>query len=171
MWRPTDLGEVVAERRLLLRRPGIARRSVRVKFGRPVRAPRPQPGEPWWCPVEISGLGSPAVRSVAGEDSVQALVLALRLAEEELRARARQARGQVDWLGDRERPILAHTFFLEAHEAALENLAHGLKLALELIERPSGRHGDGRLGTELGRLAESRGFSRAWARRRRMDRR
>jgi hypothetical protein len=173
MWRPNDVGDVVAERRLLLRRPGTARRVVRVRFGRPVRPLRPRPGEPWCCPVEISGLGSPAVVSAPGEDSVQALVLALRLAEMELRTRARRARGQIDWLGDQERPILAHSFFLEMYEAALQNLVHGLKLALDMIEHPGRRLADGRLGIELSRLVERRGFSRAWTRRRtrRMGRR
>ncbi len=52
MWKPNTLGEVVAERDLVLKRKGRRSAKVRVRFGRPVRAPRPHPCDPWWCPIE-----------------------------------------------------------------------------------------------------------------------
>jgi hypothetical protein len=51
----------------------------------------------------------------AGQDAVQALVLALRGIEALLVYRAQRVGGVIDWLGELERPIFAHTFIVEAY--------------------------------------------------------
>ncbi|MFZ5896009.1 MAG: DUF6968 family protein [Myxococcota bacterium] len=118
MWRPVEVGSVVAVRHLSFKPPRGRRRDVLVSIGQPVQKPGTKSREPWWCPFEISGLGKPKVFSAAGEDSVQALVLALRAIEAALLARAKDAGGTIEWLGELERPVFAHTFFVEAYEAA-----------------------------------------------------
>ncbi len=132
-----------------------------------MRAPNPERGEPWWCPYQITGLGERKVLATAGEDSVQALVLALNAVELTLLARAKSARGEIDWLGEREKPIFAHTFFTVAYEAAIVNLVEGLKLARELLETPGGSLRYERQTDRLRQLTESRGFSRGHTPRRR----
>jgi hypothetical protein len=109
MWQPAQLGEVIAERRLVARvRHGRAR-SLVVKFGRPVHSA--VKNDPWWCPVEIIGIGKPRFFAAAGVDSVQALILALRAADLKLATGYRNL--QVEWLGDAERPIFFHTHVIE----------------------------------------------------------
>src|SRR5438876_10953289 len=109
MWRPRRLGKAVAERRMRLVRPRRRAAIVTVRFGRPLRAPRPERGDPWWCPVEIRGLGKRTFKAVAGEDSVQALVLALELVTRILPVEAERLKGHLTWLGEREQLICANT--------------------------------------------------------------
>ena len=115
--------------------------------------------------VEIVGLGKPQLSAAAGEDSVQALVLTLRAVEVSLLSQAKRAGGGVDWLGELECPMFAHTVFIEAYESAIANLVEGLKLARELIERPGGSVRYEEQTERLRKLTEARGFSRSEARR------
>ena len=85
--RDETMGDVVAERTEAFGA-GAAVREVTVRIGRPRRDPDP-PGD-WRCPVRLIGGDHDAVRWVHGVDSLQALALALRLAEillDDLRAR------------------------------------------------------------------------------------
>src|SRR5262245_42868735 len=111
MWKPSELGDVVAERRLVARVGNGRRRALVVRFGRPVQSPVTH--DPWWCPVEIAGIGRPRLFAAAGEDSVQALVLALRAADVTLASEFRNTR--VEWLGDAERPIFFHTHLIDMY--------------------------------------------------------
>ncbi len=142
MWKPRDLGVVVAERRLVFRRSGSSSKPVRVAFGRPVRSPHVRHGDPWWCPVQITGLGSRKMTSIAGEDSLQALVLALEYVTRSLPAAARRAGGHIEWLGERERLVFASTFLLEMYENALSNVIEGIKGAIPLLENPERDRGN-----------------------------
>jgi hypothetical protein len=140
MWKPDRLGEPIAERRFKLHRRGVRPKTVRVRFGKPVRARKPERGDPWWCPVEITGLKSRSFTPVAGEDSLQALVLALKYVTRVLPAEARRMSGRIEWLGEQERPVFADTFMLRAYEKAVSNLKSGLKLsapARQAIDRKS----------------------------------
>jgi len=169
MWKPKEVGEVVAERRLVQRRRGGRSRTVRVRIGRPVRAANPR-GEPWWCPVEIVGLRrSSQLITTAGGDSMQAMILALRAVENRLQLEGRRAGGAIEWLGEAERPIFAHTFLLEMYERAVHNLVDGLRVALGLAERASASPSTVR--AKLHKLAESRGFTRARTARAKSERR
>ena len=103
MWRPSRLGSIIAERRLRLVRRRKRARTVRVRFGRPLRSPQAERKDPWWCPVEIAGLGRRRLRSIAGEDSLQALVLAFQFVTLTLPAEAERAGGRIEWLGEREK--------------------------------------------------------------------
>ncbi len=170
LWRPAEIGNAIAVRKLSFKARRGRGRSVLVTIGQPVRQPGATSREPWWCPFEISGLGRPELSSAAGEDSVQAMVLALRAIEAALLVRAKHAGGTVDWLGELERPIFAHTFFVEAYEAAIANLVEGLKLAHELIERPGGSARFEEVTETLRKLTDQRGFLKA-ARRLRPSRR
>jgi hypothetical protein len=161
MWKPEQLGEVIAERRLLLRRRGARPKGVRVRFGRPVRARQAKRGDPWWCPVEIVGLGTRPFKAVAGEDSLQALVLALELVERTLPAKAKRAGGRVEWLAERERPVFAGTFTLRIYEKALANLRSGLRIVVPLVEgsatSPAQRR---KMLARINRLLETSGFQK-----------
>jgi uncharacterized protein DUF6968 len=139
VWRPRRLGRVIAERKLRFvrwRRPtGI----VSVRFGQPVRSPRAQSGDPWWCPVQVTGLAKRSVRPIAGEDSVQALVLTLEFVTNVLPVEAERAHGRLEWLGERERLVFANTLSLGLASRALQNLVEGLAHAVEVLESGDGR--------------------------------
>jgi hypothetical protein len=66
-----ELGQVIAERRLILDPDG----TVTVRIGLPIT--RPGPPEESWCPYQIEGLGAGKVRRAVGIDAIQSLWLAL----------------------------------------------------------------------------------------------
>ena len=136
MWRPRALGIVIAERTLKLERPGGRATPVQVKFGRPVRAPRPERGDPWWCPVNISGLGKRRLEQVPGQDSLQALTLAMELVGRVLPVEADRAGGQLQWLGERESLVFANTFASGLLARGLQNCITGLAEAVNALEKP-----------------------------------
>ena len=139
MWRPSRLGSVIAERRLRLVRRRKPTRTVRVRFGRPLRSPQAERRDPWWCPVEIAGLGRRRLRSIAGEDSLQALVLAFQFVTLTLPAEAERAGGRIEWLDERESLVFANTRLLSMSSDALENLASGLTEAVGILENGGAR--------------------------------
>jgi hypothetical protein len=106
MWRPESLGDVIAERVCDLRRGGRKVGRVTISFGRPVRGPQAQPRDPWWCPVRISGTGIDLFRPIAGQDSLQALILGLEFAADILPHEAKSLGARLGWLGQPEREIL-----------------------------------------------------------------
>ena len=139
MWRLRRLGRVIAERKLRFVRPRRPNRAVVVRFGQPVRAPKPQRGDPWWCPVAVIGFGKRRLTLIAGEDSLQALVLALEFVTNVLPTDAWRARGHVEWLGERERLVFANTISVGLTSRALQNLVEGLLAAVGVLENGPGR--------------------------------
>jgi len=157
MWKPSQLGEVVAERRLVARGRNGRRRTLVVRFGRPVHST--VKNDPWWCPVEIADIGQPRLLAAAGEDSVQALILALRLADIELGSRSGKA--QVEWLGDAERPIFFHTHLIDMYQGAIDNLLAALRKAIAVIESPRNVREWKQSIVELRHIEAGRGFAGA----------
>jgi uncharacterized protein DUF6968 len=139
VWRPRRLGSVIAERRIKLVRRRKPARIVVVRFGRPLRSPRAVRQDPWWCPVEITGLGKRTLRSIAGEDSLQALILAFQFVTLVLPAEAKRSARRIEWLGERESLVFANTHLLNMASEALENLVGGLAKAVAVLESGGGR--------------------------------
>lgn len=69
-----------------------------IRFGKPVFPPDPEERDPWWCPLQISGLGSEKIHAIAGLDSLQALSLALHFARGYLPDEAQRHHGKIYWL-------------------------------------------------------------------------
>jgi hypothetical protein len=159
VWRPRTLGKVIAERGLKLERPRRRATVVRVRFGCPVRAPRPERGDPWWCPVQISGLGKRRLEKVAGEDSLQALILALEFISRTLPAEADRVGAHLQWLGERENLVFANTFMSVMLERNLENCITGLADAVGLLENGEGGRAAKPLARRLRALIASGGHT------------
>jgi hypothetical protein len=160
MWKPTKVGQVVAERQFDFDGPKRRHRVV-LRFGRPVRAPKPSARDPWWCPVEVRGLGASGVRAVPGEDSLQALILGLEFAANVLPLEAAFAGGHLKWLGERERLVFADTIARGLAGHGLQNMAAGLAEALSVLESAEIRTPlTKRLVPELAALVASGGQTR-----------
>jgi Domain of unknown function (DUF6968) len=88
------LGEVIAERVLQATK---NRKSfvATVRLGRPVKS---MDAPDHRCPYQITGIGDDVVRSASGEDSMQALVLAIQMVGAELHLRYKGFR--FTWLGN-----------------------------------------------------------------------
>jgi hypothetical protein len=97
--RPETLGELVAERRLVLACADGAVRDVVARIGRPV----PMDGgdslaDDCWCPVQvIVGAVPRAVRAIGGADAMQALQLAIVAADDELMLIEGELAGKLAW--------------------------------------------------------------------------
>jgi hypothetical protein len=106
MWKPTELGTEIAKRDLTLRIRGRKHRVV-LRVGLPVRNPASRVRDPWFCPLRFGGLGPKGkLYSVAGEDSLQALVLALDFARQMMPHYARVAGGTLTWV-DKDRDVVS----------------------------------------------------------------
>lgn len=130
MWKPDDVGEVIASRQITFTR---AKRKlvVEVAIGRPVKGPERR--DPWWCPVRV-GAPIRAFEAIAGEDALQSLVLALEFLQTMLPTLARRKRGTVQWLDEHERLIFADTESKTMAWEAVENALDGLRRAISHIE-------------------------------------
>jgi hypothetical protein len=159
MWRPVQLGIVIAERTFLLKRRGKRDKRIVVRFGRPVRGARVSRHDPWWCPLQIVGVGLDRVTPIAGEDSLQALALALRFVDRVLPAKGRRLGGTVQWLGERKWPVFGGSDMLEAQENAISNLTTALAEALIALERSdTPRKPSAFLSQRLKQMIDRRGF-------------
>lgn len=129
-WKCSELGDVIAERRLLFR-DDKRRRAVRVRVGRPVRGQAEH--DPWACPVAVDGLPFGAVRAIYGIDSLQALVLALQFLVRTLPVLARKSGGRLAWLDERDEVVFANTRLLELMSTAHVELVTALRDAGALL--------------------------------------
>ena len=161
MWRPRRLGTIIAERRLRFAAPRRPARTVIVRFGRPVQASRPERGDPWWCPVEITGLGRRSLRPIAGEDSLQALVLALEFVTRILPVEAERIGGHLEWLGEREQLVFANTLSGGLVSSALQNCVEGIADAVDALENGRARrhHARRKVASQLKALIASGGYT------------
>lgn len=96
----TELGEIIAERELLLSGPEAgSARTVRVVLGKP----QPFPDSPdYYCPYQIKGIGDEKIRHMGGVDGIQAIQLALQTLGAELQALNQRLNGKLRWNGNRE---------------------------------------------------------------------
>jgi hypothetical protein len=126
MWRPSQLGTVIAERDLTLDL-GDLSRPAKLRVGQPVRSPE---GIPWFCPVMFDGLRpTDKLYTVAGEDSLQALVLALDFARKMLPHLAAQEGGKLIWLSDDLDLISPERDALQAYARASAEALHAVRHA------------------------------------------
>ncbi len=70
-----SLGEIIARRSLTRDSEDGCVREVEVLVGKPQGSPG---ADDWYCPFQITGLGSDGIRFVVGVDSIQAVQLAFR---------------------------------------------------------------------------------------------
>jgi hypothetical protein len=134
MWKPDDVGDVFASRRIAFSR-AKRKYAVEIAIGRPVKGPERR--DPWWCPVRV-GPPLGLFEAIAGVDSLQALMLALEFTQTMLPTLARRKRGRVEWLHEHERLIFADTFWKTMAWEAVENALDGVRRAVGQLER---RHG------------------------------
>lgn len=80
-----ELGDVIAERRLVFHATAGWTRDVTVCIGRPV-VDASTPQRVWVCPFQIRGLGEERVRGIYGVDAMQALLLAIHTIPAEMAA-------------------------------------------------------------------------------------
>lgn len=134
MWRPEEIGTVIAERRLDLFRGRKRLGRATVRLGLPVREPSPDASAPWFCPLSVSGAGIRLFKPVAGADSFQALVLAMELATTLVPLEAARVGARAEWLQDEERLVFArHTLALGADNAIIALLGR-LRQAAAILD-------------------------------------
>jgi hypothetical protein len=87
------LGDVIAERVLEATKDEKSY-VVKIRLGRPVRSAE---DPDYRCPYQVAGIGDDVVRSASGEDSMQALDLAIKMVGAELHFRYKDFTFR--WLG------------------------------------------------------------------------
>ena len=89
----TSVGTVIAQRELSV----PTKATVSVVIGKP--EPYPD-GNGYYCPYQILGLGEQKIRSAGGQDTVQALILALRAIGVVLYTSREAKEGLLTWNGN-----------------------------------------------------------------------
>jgi len=99
------------------------------------------------------------MRSIAGHDSLQALILALEFATQTLPHEAKRMGGEIVWLGDQERIVFARQALARAAEEAIIVLLGRLKCAAEVLDSgdKKSRHAAKRSIDALAAIASSVG--------------
>jgi hypothetical protein len=92
-----DVGEIVATRKLSLLGDDGGTSEVLVLLGMPKQSPG---YSDYYCPYQIKGAGSEAVRYLCGIDAFQALQLAIRSLGSELDVLNEHLGGNLRWEGD-----------------------------------------------------------------------
>ncbi|EMO73581.1 DUF6968 family protein [Leptospira santarosai] len=72
------LGTVIAERKLSLK-VGRKKQTVLIRIGKPKISNDPKMD--WYCPFQISKIGLDTIKAAHGIDSIQALLLAMKMIE------------------------------------------------------------------------------------------
>jgi len=88
------LGEVMAERELKAVRDGKSQVAI-VRIGKPIKS---VDATDFRCPYQVAGIGDDVIRSASGEDSMQALQLAIKMVGTELHFRYKDF--TFTWLGN-----------------------------------------------------------------------
>jgi hypothetical protein len=109
--------------------------------------------------VQITGLGKRRLEKVPGEDSLQALILALEFAARTLPAEADRVGAHLQWLGERENLVFANTFMSGILERNLENCITGLADAVGVLENGRSGRAAKRLAQRLRVLITSGGYT------------
>lgn len=97
MKRNMPIGDIVAQRELEFVC-DAGKESVLVYLGKPVQ----EKDGPWFCPYVIKAASFLRQFRAAGEDSMQALILALRTIPTELEVLAKDHKGHFTWFGGRD---------------------------------------------------------------------
>lgn len=91
-----EIGEIIASRELHLRDKQDSKKTLLVLIGKP--QPSPDSGG-YYCPFQISGVGSEEIKYAAGVDSVQALQLVMVMIGATLRFLKEELGGNLNWEG------------------------------------------------------------------------
>jgi hypothetical protein len=93
----TDLGEIIAERKFVLRNDSGTASEVLVLLGKPQQFPD---STDYYCPCQIKGVGSERIKYFAGVDAFQALDCTLHALGAELQHLNHEANGKISWDAD-----------------------------------------------------------------------
>ncbi|MDI7182678.1 DUF6968 family protein [Leptospira santarosai] len=89
------LGTVIAERKLSLK-VGRKKQTVLIRIGKPKISNDPKMD--WYCPFQISKIGLDTIKAAHGIDSIQALLLAMKMIEAILVHFQKSNPGKLTWL-------------------------------------------------------------------------
>jgi hypothetical protein len=134
MWMPKSVGTVIARREVKLVG-GSGGSSLELSIGQPVRDPKGDTKEPWFCPISIEGPGiRPEFHAVGGVDAFQTLILALQLLTDRIPDIARRKGQTAQWLDESERVILGRHILSHATEDAFYALFARFARAADVLD-------------------------------------
>lgn len=93
----TDLSEIIAERKFVIRSDSGTEHEVLVLLGKPQQFPD---STDYYCPCQIKGVGSERIKYFGGVDAFQALDCTLHALGAELQHLNDEASGKISWDAD-----------------------------------------------------------------------
>jgi hypothetical protein len=76
---------------------GVAQ-EIKLQQGEPYVISEPNNGLTWRCPFQIVGIGSEKIHEAPGIDSLDALLVSLRIAEDHITSYAKRSQKRITWL-------------------------------------------------------------------------
>ena len=89
-----SVGEIIAERKLVLSRDGHAPTEIQVLMGKPQNLLN---HPDYYCPYQLKGFGDEKVRAAWGVDAFQAMQLAMGTIGVQLEVMGRESGGTIAW--------------------------------------------------------------------------
>ena len=94
----TNLGQIIAERKFVLRSDSGTKHEILVLLGKPQQF---SDSTDYYCPCQIKGVGSERIKHFAGVDAFQALDCTLHALGAELQYLNHEANGMISWDADK----------------------------------------------------------------------
>ena len=94
----TSLGEIIAERKFVMRTDSGTEREVLVLLGKPKQF---SDSTDYYCPCQIKGIGGERIKYFAGVDAFQSLNCTMQALGAELQYLNHQANGRISWGADK----------------------------------------------------------------------
>jgi len=91
-----NIGEIIALRKLYLT--GEKDKTIAVSIGKPQQFPDSQD---YYCPFQITGIGSEKIKYAGGVDAIQAIQLAFDMIGVDLYVLNKENNGRIRWEADR----------------------------------------------------------------------
>ena len=89
-----NIGEIIAERKFTLVRPGQPAVEVRASLGKPQRIPN---HTDYYCPYQITAPADTKLHGVCGVDAFQAIQLTMATIGIELEVLSKDSGGKIEW--------------------------------------------------------------------------
>ena len=97
-----ELKNIIVERQFELRDAEGRLQEIHLRIGKPFEISESSHSLMWRCPFQITGLGLERVKEAPGIDSVDSLLMALKIAEAWLITSVRDHAEKLTWLGEKD---------------------------------------------------------------------
>ena len=137
MWRPREMGLIVAQRELTFET-AAGHRKANLKLGQPVRTAAAGDEGAWWCPIQFENLDpSGTIHAIPGVDQLHSILLALDFARKMIPHYAELAGGRAYFDDGELDCIFPQRATIDAHVSTSSEAFGALREVVDALEHES----------------------------------